>query len=163
MEKLSNYILTYKQQLAIGDVQKAYVALVKYVMKLKSHLSKTLSDEFSFGNIFQGYMDYTYFYFTDKHLRDHKLRYGVVLNHEKMQFELWLLGQNAEVQNKYWKLLKSTKWNEGRSEMPQYSVLKIILVDNPDLNDLDSLTLRIEKEVITFTAEITQYLKQTIR
>lgn len=45
------------------------------------------------GNISSGYMDYSYFPFTTTDfLRTHKLRFGAVLNHPQMRFELWLMG-----------------------------------------------------------------------
>lgn len=159
MEKLGDYIAIYKEQLDKGDIQKAYTELIKYVLSLKSHLSKDLSHNFSFGNVSQGYMDYTYFYFFNDFLRENKLRLGVVLNHEKIRFELWLLGQNAEVQNTYWDLLKTTKWNKDQSVMPRYSVLEVVLEPNPDFNNLDVLTAKIEKETIKISNEIIEYLK----
>jgi len=60
-----NYLVSvYKKQLEKGDIQVAYTELVKYIQKLKTQLSKELGGEYSFGNIFQGYMDYTYFYIS---------------------------------------------------------------------------------------------------
>ncbi len=159
MKKLGDYVAIYKEQLDKGDIQKAYTGLIKYVLSLKSHLSKEMSDEFSFGNVSQGYMDYTYFYFFNDFLRENKLRLGVVLNHEKIRFELWLLGQNAEVQKTYWDLLKTTKWNKDQSVMPKYSVLEVVLESNPDFNNLDTLTVKIEKEAINVSNEIIEYLK----
>ena len=38
--------------------------------------------------------------FINEFLRERKLRFGIVLNHEKMKFELWLMGQNAGIQKK---------------------------------------------------------------
>lgn len=159
MKNFSNYIAIYKEQLEKGDIQKAYTGLVRYVSNLKTHLSKTMINDFSFGNISQGYMDYTYFYFFNDFLRERKLRFGIVLNHEKMRFELWLMGQNAEVQSHYWDLLKQTKWNKKRSIKPKYSELEVVLVENPDFDDLDTLTAKIEKEVVNYLNEIIDYLK----
>ena len=41
--------------------------------------------------------------FFNESLRSHKLRFGIVLNHEKLSFELRFMGQNVEIQKKYWK------------------------------------------------------------
>lgn len=159
MKNFNSYVAIYKEQLEKGDIQKAYTGLVKYVYNLKTHFSKTMINDFSFGNILQGYMDYTYFYFSNEFLRERKLRFGIVLNHEKMRFELWLMGQNAEVQSNYWNLLKQTKWNEKQSTKPKYSELEVVLVKNPDFSDLDALTAKIEKEVANYLKEIIDYLK----
>ncbi|MBP6179676.1 MAG: hypothetical protein KA480_15235, partial [Anaerolineales bacterium] len=61
-KKLNYYVSAYKELLKNGDVQVAYAELVKYVQKLKTVFSKDLSDTYSVGSVFQGYMDYTYFY-----------------------------------------------------------------------------------------------------
>lgn len=99
MMKLNDNVDLYKKQLEKGDIQEAYTALVKYVTKLGSVLSKNLSDSYTFGSLFQGYMDYTYFYYSNDFLKKRKLRFGLVLNHQKMRFEIWLLGQNLKIQN----------------------------------------------------------------
>jgi hypothetical protein len=159
MKKLNDYVSVYKEQLQKGDIQKAYTELVKYVMKLNSLFSKNLSDKFSFGSIFQGYMDYTYFYFSNNFLKDRKLRFGIVLNHEKMRFEIWLMGQNLEVQEKYWEFLKNTKWNKNKTTRPQYSVLEAVLVENPNFDDLDSLSQQIENSLVLISDEIIDHLQ----
>jgi len=159
MKNFNNYVAIYKEQLEKGDIQKAYTGLVRYMLNLKTHFSKTMTNDFSFGNTSQGYMDYTYFYFFNELLRERKLRFGIVLNHEKMRFELWLMGQNAEVQSIYWDLLKQTKWNENQSTKPKYSELEVVLVENPDFDDLDTLTSKISKEVANYLKEIIDYIK----
>ena len=161
MKDLNGCISLYKEQLKKGDIQKAYKGLIRYVMSLKSHLSRTLAKRYSFGNVSLGYLDYTYFYCIDSYLREKKLRFCIVLNHEKMQFELWLVGQNSEVQKKYWNILKDTEWNKYQTFMPKYSVLETILIENPDFNNLSLLTKKIEKEIIPITDEIIGYLKRT--
>ena len=61
MKDLNHYVDIYKQQLEKGDIKEAYVRLVKYVTRLGTTLSNNLSESYSFGGLFQGYMDYTYF------------------------------------------------------------------------------------------------------
>lgn len=160
---LNARIAVYKDLLAEGDIRIAYEALRKYMLALRTHLSSELSDSYSFRNVSPGYMDYTYFYFFDDHLRSRKLRFGIVLNHRQMRFELWLLGQNAEVQSEYWRLLKDTEWNAGRTAMPQYSVLEAVIVPDPDFDDLDVLTTEIRRKTVCIADEIMDYLKNTPR
>ncbi|MBK5719875.1 hypothetical protein JGH11_03225 [Dysgonomonas sp. Marseille-P4677] len=159
MEDFNRYVFLYKEALGEGNIQKAYTGLVKYVLSLKAYCSQHMADKYSFGNVSPGYMDYTYFPFFDEFLRKKKLRFGVVLNHEKIRFELWLMGQNAEVQKEYWHLLKSTKWNKEKTTMPKYSVLEVVLVDNPDFDQLDVLTQSILGETTKLASEIMDYLK----
>lgn len=161
MKNFSDYVTVYKEQLKKEDIQKAYTGLVKYVMVLKSHFTKKLSDTFLFGNISPGYMDFTYFPFFNDFLREQKLRFGIALNHKEMRFELWLMGQNIETQKQYWDLLKTTRWNKGQIAMPKYSVLEVVLVENPDFNNLDTLTSKIEKEAIILSEEIIDHIKHS--
>jgi len=158
-KNMNEYIINYRKQLKQGDIQVAYEYLRKYVMALRTHFVKELGDRYSVGNVSPGYMDYTYFPFFDDDLRGRRLRFGIILNHRAMRFELWLLGQNAEVQKDYWLLLKSTKWNEGKSSMPQYSVLEAILVEEPDFDNQDALTEAILTRVINAAIEIQGYIK----
>ena len=152
-KNLNYFVSAYKGVLKNGDIQVAYAELVKYVQKLKTTFSKDLGDTYSFGNVFPGYMDYTYFYFSNDFLRDKKLKLGLVFNHNHVRFEAWLLGQTKDIQEKYWKLLKTTKWING-SEMPQYSISEVILVDNPDFNDLDTLTENIKNKLVSVAEDI---------
>jgi len=161
-KSITDYISVYKDQLAIGDICIAYEFLIKYVMKIKSSFEKKYHEKYSCGNIGRGYLDITYFSFFDSYLRENKLRYGIVLNHEKMQFELWLLGQNAKVQKNYWNLLKTSKWNETRTSMPKYSVLEAVLAEKPDFSNLDDLTLKIISGADAMASEITQHIKNNL-
>lgn len=158
MKTLNEYVSIYTKQLEKGDIQKAYMGLLKYMMSLKSSLQNKLSDKFSFGNMSPGYMDYTYFSFFDNYLRSKNLRFGIVLNHEKARFELWLMGQNNEVKSKYWNLFKTTKWVEDKAKMPKYPNFEIILVENPNFDKLDALTHEIEKNAVLHSNEIIDFL-----
>lgn len=159
MNKTTNdYISIYKSQLQQGDIQIAYKRLFEFIGFLKASFQSDPGDQWSFGNISPGYMDYTYFPFFNEYLRGKKLRFGIVLNHRHMRFELWLMGQNAEVQKQYWNILKSTKWNEGRSKMPQYSVLEAVLVEAPDFNNFDILSAQVQKTTASVLKEIMELL-----
>ncbi|TBV11917.1 DUF7000 family protein [Stutzerimonas kirkiae] len=159
MKNINDYIATYKMQLQQGDVREAYEYLVKYVMRLRAHFSKNLSAKFSFGNVSPGYMDFTYFPFFDDFLRERGLRFGIVLNHQSVRFELWLMGQNAEIQKKYWDALRSSKWNKNRLEMPKYFILESVLVESPDFQMQDSLIEEIEKKSTQISSEVISHIK----
>lgn len=145
----------YKEQLRYGYIRTAYLALTRYIADLKSKFST----QYKTGNISFGYLDYTYFSFYNQYLRNHKLRFGIVLNHEKLQFELWLMGQKADVQRKYWEILKNSVWNGNRKEMPKYSILEIVLENQIDFSNKDNMTQNIMKHSVTLALEIQEYLK----
>ena len=159
MKNLNKYVSIYKKQLEKGDILIAYNELVKFVMKLRTDFIKSLSDQYSFAGILHGYMDYTYFYYSNDFLKSKKLKLGLVLNHLEMRFEVWLLGNTIPNQKKYWELLKTTKWNKGKTEMPKYSILETTLMEDPDFNNLDLLTKQIETQMLKVSEEILDYIK----
>ena len=154
MENLNHYIALYKEQLQKGDILIAYNELVKFVMKLRVDFMKNLSEQYTFSGILHGYMDYTYFYYTNDFLKSKKLKLGLVLNHVEMRFEIWLLGNTIPVQKNYWDLLKDSHWNKDKTEMPQYSILEAIIDANPDFDDLPALAQKIENKLIEVSTEI---------
>ena len=161
MKKLNDYVNVYKEQLKNGDIQQAYDGLVKYVMRLRTNLSKNLSDSYSFGSLFQGYMDYTYFYYSNDFLKKRKLKFALVLNHTSMQFEVWLLGQTAPIQEEYWQYFKTTKWNKDRATKPKYSILETVLIEDPNFNDLDLLSQQIQDKLLIVSREIIDEIKKS--
>lgn len=70
MENLNHYIALYKEQLDKGDILIAYNQLVKFVMKLRTNCIKNLSEQYVFTAILHGYMDYTYFYYSNSFLKN---------------------------------------------------------------------------------------------
>ncbi|SHN50166.1 DUF7000 family protein [Desulfovibrio litoralis] len=156
----NDYILIYKSLLKNGEIQITYKLLLKYMMELKTDCEKTFVDQYSFGNLSPGYMDFSYFPFFNEFLRNEKLRFGIVLNHQKMRFELWLMGQNAQIQKKYWNLLKDTKWNKGVLTMPQYSILECVLCEKPDFNNSVQINIEIKKKLILISEELIIYIKK---
>ncbi len=160
MKNLNYYVELYKEQLDKGDILIAYNQLVKFVMKLRVDFIKSLSEHYSFTGILHGYMDYTYFYYSNDFIKSKKLKLGLVLNHTEMRFEIWLLGNTIAPQKKYWNLLKESKWNKGRKEMPKYSVLEAILENKPDFDNLILLSQKIENSLIKASDEIINAIKK---
>ena len=145
----------YKEQLNQGYIQTAYVALMKYIAELKTNFSKI----YHTGNISFGYLDYTYFPFSNEFFRSHKLRMGIVLNHKKLRIELWLMGQNAEIQKKYWELLKESKWNLDKNEMPRYAILEVILEEQINFDQKEKMTEHIINQSKNLALEMQKYLE----
>ncbi len=154
MKSLNYYVKIYKDQLKKGDILIAYNELVKFVMKLRQAFIKNLSSKYSFSGILQGYMDYTYFYYSNELLKDKKLKLGLVLNHVQMRFEIWLLGNTLTIQKEYWNLLKDSKWNRDKTEMPKYAILEVIVENEPNFDSLPLLSQRLENGLIKLSQEI---------
>lgn len=154
MKNLNHYVAIYKEQLNKGDILIAYNELVKFVMKLRTDFIKNLHGKYSFSGILHGYMDYTYFYYTNDFLKSKKLKLGLVLNHLEMRFEIWLLGNTISVQKSYWASLKKSNWNKDKTEMPKYSILEAIIEEEPNFDELSLLSQKIEKRLVEVSSEI---------
>jgi hypothetical protein len=160
MKNLNHYVAIYKAQLDKGDILIAYNQLVKFVMKLRVDFIKSLSEQYSFTGILHGYMDYTYFYYSNDFLKREKLKLVFVLNHSEMRFEIWLLGNTISIQKKYWNLLRTSTWNKDRKEMPQYAILEVVIEDQPDFDNLPLLSETIENKLVEQSNEILNALKK---
>ena len=145
----------YKEQLSKGYIQTAYIALTKYVAELKGNFPKN----YSTSNMGLGYLDYTYFYFTTDYVKSKNLKFALVLNHEKMQFELWLCARTANIQKQYWNLLKDSRWNKNVEVMPKYYVLEVVIETQIDFNAKEKMTSNIIDYAVSSALEIENCLQ----
>ncbi len=162
MESLNEYVNEYKKQLEKGYIQKAYKGLMEYMMDLRTHFGNKYPD-FAPGSIYHGYMDMTYFPIFPKSLKKRKLKIGIVLIHDTIRLEVWLVGYNKKIQTEYWKLFKGSKWNKYR--IPSNikgvdSIMEYTLVNDRDFSDLGSLTKQIEKGTLEFINDIDDFLSK---
>jgi hypothetical protein len=153
----------YRKQLEKGAIQKAYQILMDYIMGLRAYFENKYPDYSVSGSIYQGYMDMTYFSFFPKSLKLRGLKVGIFFVHGTFRFEVWLFGYNKSVQARYWKLFKESGWNKYR--IPSTikgvdSIVESILVENPDFNDLDTLTKQIERGTLKFIEDIENFLSK---
>ncbi len=160
MESFIECMHEYKKQMEKGTVQKAYKGLMEYIMSLRTHFSKKYP-ELTPGNLYQGYMDMTYFPIFPKALKSRKLKIAIVFIHETVRFEAWLVGLNKQIQREYWELFKEGKWDKYRVPATLKGVDSIIectLADNPDFSDPDGLTKQIEDRVLDFANDVETFL-----
>lgn len=157
-ENFYENIERYKEQVYEGSpICVVYHSLISFVHKLRSTFSKETT-QFKVGGISQGYMDYTYFPFFDETLRNNKLRFGIVLNHTSLQFELWLMAQNASEQIDQWEKLKHLSWNKEKTSMPKYTVLDVVIEPDPDFKDLELLADTIVKKALAEVEKIAPFI-----
>jgi len=162
MEPLQEYIDEYRKQLEKGVIQKAYRGLLQYMMDLRTHLTKKYPD-FEPGNIYQGYMDMTYFPIFPAELTSKKLKIAIVFIHETIRFEVWLAAQNKQIQTEYRKLFKEGNWDKYRIPVATKgvdSIMEYTLTDTPDFNDLDALTEKLEEGTLAFISDIEKFLSK---
>lgn len=157
MDKISGLITEYQKQLKKGTIQKAYREILGFISGLKTHLKKTYPS-FHFSDLYQGYMDMTYFSFTPEELKERDLKIALVYLHEENRFEAWLSAVNRGVAEEYIEQLKSmdTMGYQIVEASPgvNYITLKI-LKETPDFDDPKSLIEEIELKGLSFIRDMT--------
>ena len=161
MEPFHQYLPQYREQLQKGAIKEAYKGLMQYLDNLRLHLEKTYPDYFVSGSVNHGLMDYSYFYFFPKSIKQRKLKVVLLFVHDGFRFEVWLAGYNRSVQTKYWKRFKENNWNKyplaATTKNVDY-IMSTILIDKPDFTDLAALTDQIEKGLLAFIGAIEDFL-----
>ena len=161
MESFHEYMNEYKKQLGKGYIQVAYKGLMEYIMDLRLHFKNKYPDYSVPGSIYYGYMDMTYFPLFPKSLKRRQLKIAIVFVHDTTRFEVWLAGNNKQVQAKYWKFFKESDWNKYRipsTTKGADAIVEYTLVENPDFSDLDTLTKQIERGAMNFIQDIEGFL-----
>jgi hypothetical protein len=133
-----------------------------YMMTLRNHFLNEHPDSFvSGGHLYQGHMDVSFFTFTPISLKKLKLKIAIVFNHHNFRFEIWLAGQNRQIQKRYWDIFKGSDWNKYHipdTTAEGFSIVDHILVEDPDFSDLNALTQQIEAEAMQFVNEMLDVL-----
>ncbi len=152
----------FKRQLRIGSMQRAYCALLSYMMGLRTHFMKKYPN-YAVSGLYQGYMDMTYFAVLPPSLKRRGLKIAIVFNYEAFRLEAWLAGGNRRVQRKYSDLIRESRWNEYRVVTPAKGVDSIVectLAEDVDFDDLGSLTATVEENTTNFIDHIEKYLSE---
>jgi hypothetical protein len=152
----------FQTQLEKGSIQRAYRALLSYMMNLRTHF-KDSHPEFAVSGLYQGYMDMTYFGVFPPSLRQRDLKIAIVFNYNAFRFEAWLAGSNRQVQRSYWELFKDGKWTGYRVVAPATGIDSIIecdLAKDFDFNNPEALTSMIETSTATFIDDIEKFLSK---
>jgi len=152
----------FRAQLEKGSIQKAYLALLSYMMDLRTHFKNCYADS-AISGLYQGYMDMTYFGIFPPSLKQRGLKVAIVFNYAAFRFEAWLAGSNRKVQRQYWELFRDSEWAEYRVVTPARGIDSIIecdLAKDFDFSDPDALTLMIETTTVAFINDIEKFLSE---
>lgn len=162
MESFHEAMMEYKRQMQLGVIPRAYRGIMEYMLGLKAYLLTVYPAYNVSSSIYFGYMDMSYFSFFPDSLQHRKLKTGIVFIHETCQFEAWLFGVNKQVQKQYWQLIKDSGWDQYplvATIRGEDAILKHILTEHPDFDDLDALTKQIENGAVKFIEDVERFLK----
>jgi len=160
MQSIQEDMNELRGRLRTGAIQKAYRALLGFMMDLRKRF-KNRYPSYSISGLYQGYMDMTYFAIVPPSLKHRDLKIAIVFNYEAFRFEAWLAGTNRQVQRQYCELFKDSQWTEYRVVTPAKGVDSITecnLAEDFDFGDLDSLTANIEENADKFINDIERFL-----
>lgn len=161
MSSLPEAMRAYKKQLQEGQIITAYQGLMAYFNELRLHFEKSYPHIQVPKNIYYGYMDMTYFAIIPEELKERELKVAVVFPHQEFRFEAWLAARNKTIQARVWKAIQASGWTEYPL-VPQGKgvdgILFQVLVQDPDFSDLPALTHQIESGVLSFIANLEDFL-----
>ena len=157
MGSLQACMNVYRKQLEKGDIIEAYQGLMEYFQNMRLHFKKKYSD-YVVSGIYYGYMDMTYFAFSPESQTNRKLKIAIVFVHEQFRFEVWLSGYTRDIQKKYLKLIEESGWNKYRITDNVDSIVECTLIDDPNFDDLDTMTEQIESGTLKFIEDVNSFL-----
>ncbi|MHB1314706.1 MAG: DUF7000 family protein [Christensenellales bacterium] len=161
MGSLNDHVKEYTIQLSKGHIQKAYKGIMTFMSDLRAYLERE-HPNYSASALYFGYMDMTYFAFTPPALKNMKLKIAIVFLHEECRFELWLAGNNRQIQAEYLEMLSHkniSPYTLSQIHPGVDSIIESILHEQPDFNHPDELKKQIEMKTIEFANDITSMLK----
>ena len=82
MKSIQENMIELQGQLRIGAIQKAYKALLDYMMDLRTHF-KSRYPSYSISGLYQGYMDMTYFAILPPSLKQRDLKIAIVFTYQR--------------------------------------------------------------------------------
>ena len=162
MHSIQEDMAELQRQLGKGSIQRAYGALLAYMMGLRTHFQNNYGAP-AVSGLYQGYMDMTYFALFPPALKRRDLKVAIVFNYDAFRFEAWLAARNRKVQRQYWELFRDSHWAEYRVVTPAGGIDSIIecdLAKDFDFSDPDALTSKIESATAAFIANIERFLSE---
>ncbi|MEO1816088.1 MAG: hypothetical protein ABGU93_10955 [Acetobacterium sp.] len=159
MKTLNKQIAAYTQQLQLGEIQIAYRGILAFTGKLRVDFVKKYP-HYDVSNIYQGYLDMSYFSVSTKPLKEKGLKIAIVYLHEKGSFEVWLSARNRDIARTHQAILDSLSdeinvFHDGNN---QDAIAECVLIGTPDFENPAQLINTIEQGVEKFVAAIINHL-----
>ncbi|WP_339712827.1 DUF7000 family protein [Cyclobacterium amurskyense] len=158
MEPMNESFSEYQKQIRTGEIARVYKSLIAFMQSLRIYF-KNNHQEFIVGSFYQGAMDFTYFPISTKELKEKKLKFVIIFDHQEGSFEIWLAGQNKQVQSHYSGLITEKEMGDNyRASTHPHSILEWVVLKNPDFNDPVTITNRIEEGVNVFLKDLNRVI-----
>ncbi|HSI66435.1 MAG TPA: hypothetical protein VK947_03405 [Planococcus sp. (in: firmicutes)] len=160
LKNVNQLIKDYTGHLQQGEIQAAYKVILEFIGKLRSDFIKKYPDN-NIGNMYQGYMDMTYFSLTTESLKDKGLKIAIVYLHEKGAFEVWLSARNRDTAKKYEAIINSDisdEINVFHDKANRDAIIECTLTATPNFEDQALLTAIIDQGVKKFVQAVSSHI-----
>lgn len=159
MKTLNILIEEYTNQLRQGEIQIAYQGILEFMGKLRADFIKKYP-HYDVSNIYQGYLDMSYFSLSTKPLKDKGLKIAIVYLHEKGCFEVWLSARNRDIAKTHKSIIDSLSEEISvfHDNNNQDAIVECVLTRTPDFEDQAQLINTIDQGVEKFVSAIIKHL-----
>lgn len=151
-----------KEQVLASEQQLDHYQLIIRMKELQLFFQKAYEADFTFGNVYQGNKNFSYFSLTSHDLKKVKLKFVIILDHVGLRFRICLSGQNKAVRKKYWKLFKNSDWDRFplvATIENSLSIMDHTLLEQPNFSEMETVYKLIEQEALMFINELRAVLK----
>ena len=155
-------IEAFRRQLEHGSIQKAYKALMSFMLSLRTRMRQGGAG-YEVSGLYQGYLDRSHFALFPPALKQRDLKVAILFRYEAFRFEGWLVARNRRIQRQVYALFQDSVWPAYRVIKPATGVDSIVECDlaaDPDLTDTEALAARIESGVGVFIADLERFLAE---
>ncbi len=162
MQSIREDLEEFRGRLSNGSVQRAYAALLSYMLGLRTRFKNSRLD-WTVSGLYQGYLDMTYFAIFPPQLKQRDLKIAIVFNYAAFRFEAWLAASNRQMQRQYWELFRDSHWTDYRVMAPAPGVDSIVECDlaaDFDLSNPGALTAHIEAGTAAFIDDMVRFLEK---
>lgn len=160
MKSLNQMIKEYTDCLHQNEIQVAYRAILEFIGALRVDMIKRYPD-YRISNIYQGYMDMSYFSVRTNLFEDKGLKIAIVYLHGKGAFEVWLSARNREILTEYKSVFNGfiiDNISAFHDENNHDSIIECTLTTTPDFEDKVFLIDVIEQGVDKFINSIAEII-----
>lgn len=156
MSSLSKALQVYHVALNKGDIQRAYRSILSFILELRTELEQKYP-EYTISQVYQGYMDMSYFAITPTELRARKLKIALVYLHESNRFELWLSANSRKLQKEWLDVLNQKEELEYRVSEAGVgidSIVEYIVHVSPKFEAREALKQSLEMNTVRFIKDM---------
>ncbi len=135
--------------------------VISFMKQLKAALEKKYREDYYTGQLYVGEGTITYFPFTPLDLKKLKLKIALVYVYPDDRLEIWLAGQNKNIQKAYWELFRGSDWNKHfipPTIRDRFSIVESVLAEHPDLDRFEELAVKAEQKALGFIRDVQEVL-----